>query len=91
MGDSTLQIKHRHIYHCYMADPEYGKGVADAMDISIDEVDLDLPKRDSHKNQIKANNLHPDLNRPTEPVDPGCEIDTNENDYIEPENDPWLL
>ena len=74
-----------------MADPAYGKGVAEAMNISIDDVDLDLPKRDSHANQKKANNLHPDLNKPTDPVDPGREIHTNEDDYIEPENDPWLL
>lgn len=91
MGDSTLQIKHRHIYHCYMADPDYGKGVAEAMNIDIEDVDLDLPKRDSHKNQEKANNMHPDLNEPTEPQDPGREIDTNGDAYIEPENDPWLL
>ena len=91
MGDSTLQIKHRHIYNCYMADPEYGKGVADAMNIMLDDVDLNLPKKDSHENLKKANNLHPDLNLPTEPLDPGMEIDTNKYDYIEPENDPWLL
>lgn len=91
MGDSTLQIKHRHIYHCYQADPKYGQGVAKSMNISIDDVDLNLPKRDSHENQKKANNLHPELNTPTEPVNPGMEIDTNTNDYIEPENDPWLL
>lgn len=42
MGDSTLQIKHRHIYHCYQ-------------------------------------------------VDPRVEIDTNTKDYIEPEEEPWLL
>ncbi len=91
MGDSTLQIKHRHIYHCYKADPEYGQGLAEAMGISIDDVDLNLPKRDSHENQIKANNLHPELNIPTMPVDPGIEIDTNTKDYIEPDDDPWLL
>lgn len=91
MGDSTLQIKHRHIYHCYQADPEYGKGVAAAMNISIDDVDLDLPKRDSRENQLKANNMHPELNIPTTPVDPGGEIDTNTHDYIAPEEDPWLL
>ena len=91
MGDSTLQIKHRHIYHCYKADPEYGKGVAEAMNISIDDVDLDLPKGDSQKNQNKANNMHPQLNIPTDPVDPGVEIDTNTKDYIEPEEDPGLL
>ncbi len=91
MGDSTLQIKHRHIYHCYQADPKYGEGVAKSMNISIDDVDLNLPKRDSHENQKKANNMHPELNTPTDPVNPGREIDTNTNDYIEPENDPWLL
>lgn len=91
MGDSTLQIKHRHIYHCYQADPEYGKGVAMSMNIPIEDVDLNLPKSDSHGNQIKANNAHPELNIPTEPVNPDREIDTNTMDYIEPENDPWLL
>lgn len=91
MGDSTVQIKHRHIYHCYQADPEYGKGVAAAMNISIDDVDLNLPKRDSRENQLKANNIHPELNIPTKPVDPGVEIDTNTKDYIAPEEDPWLL
>ncbi|MDY0235641.1 MAG: catalase [Gudongella sp.] len=91
MGDSTLQIKHRHIYHCFKADPAYGEGVAMAMNITLDDVDLNLPKRDSHANQIRANNLHPELNKPTEAVDPGNEIDTNTHDYIEPENDPWLL
>ena len=91
MGDSTLQIKHRHIYHCYMADADYGKGVANAMNISIDDVDLNLPKRDSHINQKRANNMHPELNVPTQPACPGREIHTNTHDYIEPENDPWLL
>ncbi|HZH67589.1 MAG TPA: catalase [Chitinophagales bacterium] len=91
MGDSTLQIKHRHIYHCYQADPNYGKGVAAALNISIDDVDLNLPKRDSRENQVKANNMHPELNIPTQPVDSGIEIDTNTKDYITPEEDPWLL
>lgn len=91
MGDSTLQIKHRHIYHCYQADPEYGKGVAKAMNIDLSDVDLDLPKRDSYVNQNRANNMHPELNTPTEPVDSGVEIDTNGPEYIEPEKDPWLL
>jgi len=91
MGDSTLQIKHRHIYNCYQADPEYGKGVANAMNIAIEDVDLNLPKKDSHENLQKANNLHSELNIPTQPVDPGREIDTNTDDYIEPENDPWIL
>ena len=91
MGDSTLQIKHRHIYHCYMADPDYGKGVANSLCIDINEVDLNLPKADSHQNLKRANNMHPELNVPTQPANPGREIDTNTNPYIEPENDPWLL
>ena len=91
MGDSTLQIKHRHIYNCYQADPEYGKGVAKAMDIAIEDVDLNLPKKDSHENLKKANNMHPELNIPTEPANPEREIDTNTMDYIAPEDDPWLL
>ncbi len=91
MGDSTLQIKHRHIYHCYMADPEYGKGVAKSLNISIDDVDLNLPIGDSRENQTKANNLHPELNIPTKAVDPGREIHTNVEPYIIPEYDPWLL
>ena len=91
MGDSTLQIKHRHIYHCYKADPEYGKGVANSLNIAIEDVDLNLPIGDSRENQTKANNLHPELNIPTKPVDPGREIDTNKEPYILPEYDPWLL
>ncbi|WP_399324736.1 catalase [Tissierella sp.] len=91
MGDSTLQIKHRHIYNCYQADPDYGKGVAEAMNISINDVDLNLPIGDSRENQRKANNLHPELNIPTTPVDPEREIDTNTEPYIIPEFDPWLL
>ncbi len=91
MGDSTLQIKHRHINHCYQADPEYGKGVANSLGILMKEVDLDLPMGNSRENQKRANNLHPELNVPTTAVNPGIEIDTNTCDYIDPENDPWLL
>ena len=91
MGDSTLQIKHRHIYNCYMADPDYGKGVANALGIDIASVDLELPKRNSKENNMLANNKHPELDTPTSPVDSGKEIDTNEHKYIEPEEDPWLL
>ena len=91
MGDSTLQIKHRHIYHCYMADPDYGMGVARSLNIPIESVDLNLPVGNSRENQWKANNLHPELNIPTKSVDPGREIDTNMDPYISPECDPWLL
>src|SRR5699024_8042807 len=56
MGDATLQIKHRYINSCYQADPEYGEGVAKAMHISINDVDLNLPKRNSHTSNYEANN-----------------------------------
>ena len=91
MGCSTVQIKHRHILNCYLADPAYGKGVAMAMNIDINDVDLNLPKRDSLEANHKVNNAHPELNTPTTPVDPGREIDTNGPSYIEPNEDPWLL
>ena len=92
LGDSTTQIKHRHIFHCYLADPNYGKGVADALKISLDAVDLNLPDATSKEKWHAANNAHPQYNQPTKPVDSGRSIDTNEETgYIEPENDPWLL
>ncbi|HHW81546.1 MAG TPA: catalase, partial [Bacteroidales bacterium] len=58
---------------------------------NIDDVDLKLPKADSQANLKRANNMHPELNVPTKPACPGREIDTNTHDYIEPENDPWLI
>ncbi|PTJ01367.1 catalase [Staphylococcus simulans] len=41
MEGVTLEVKERHIRHCYKADPEYGKGVAKAMGIDINSIDLD--------------------------------------------------
>ncbi len=38
MGDAPKEIKVRHIGNCLKADPAYGKGVADALGISLDEV-----------------------------------------------------
>ena len=38
MGDAPKLIKVRHIGNCLRADPAYGKGVADALGISLDEV-----------------------------------------------------
>lgn len=38
MGDAPKEIKIRHIGNCMKADPSYGKGVADALGISLDEV-----------------------------------------------------
>ena len=38
MGDAEQFIKERHINNCYKADPEYGKGVAKALNLSIIEL-----------------------------------------------------
>ncbi len=37
MGDTPKEIKMRHIGNCLKADPAYGKGVAEAVGISLDE------------------------------------------------------
>ena len=37
MGDAPREIKIRHIGNCLKADEAYGKGVADALGISVDE------------------------------------------------------
>ncbi len=37
MGDAELFIKQRHVRNCYHADNEYGKGVAKALMISLEE------------------------------------------------------
>ena len=92
MGDSTLQIKHRHIHACYQADPEYGKGVAEALDININDVDLNLPARTTRAGNHAANNAHPELNIPTEPAGHDIpEIHTDGNPAINPEDDNNLL
>ncbi len=92
MGDATLQIKHRHIYHCYMADPAYGIGVAKALGIDLKTVDLKLPASVSKESNYAANNAHPELNIPTQTADSGIEIDTNGDElYIDPYEDPWVL
>ena len=38
IGDAPKFVKVRHIGNCLKADPEYGKGVADTLGISLDEV-----------------------------------------------------
>lgn len=91
MGDSTLQIKHRHIFHCFKADPAYGEGVAKALGIDINDVNLDLPVSESKEANKAMRQANPHLNVPTEPVDSGVEIDTNTVDYIDPLTDPWLI
>ena len=37
MSDAELFIKQRHVRHCYYADPAYGKGVTEALGISLEE------------------------------------------------------
>ncbi len=101
MGDSTLQIKHRHITRCYMADPEYGKGVAQALGINIDDVDLTPMKSDSHDTWKQDNARGADLNRPTVPANPESAKDLpptgrdtnvdNPADLYSWEKDPYLL
>jgi catalase len=76
MGDSTLQIKHRHITHCYQADPEYGKGVAKALGIDINDVDLTPMKSDSRSTWEKDNARgFEKLNVPTTPAMPASAKD----------------
>ena len=41
MDGVSEDVKHRHIRHCYKGDPEYGKGVAKALEIDINDVDLE--------------------------------------------------
>ena len=38
MGDAPKEIKVRHIGNCLKADPAYGKGVAEALGITLSEV-----------------------------------------------------
>src|SRR5699024_2248265 len=96
MGDSTLQIKHRHINNCYQADPEYGKGVAQALHINIEDVDLTPPKRDSHSNNYKTNNKYPELDTPSLdiskiPDQEEIKTDYNPEQFIDTMDDPFLL
>ncbi|RIN99617.1 catalase [Mammaliicoccus sciuri] len=41
MQGTTDEVKHRHIRNCFKADPDYGKGVANALGIDINSVDLE--------------------------------------------------
>ncbi len=93
MGDSTLQIRHRFIQSCYLADPDYGKGLARALNINIEDVDLDLPARTSKEANYKANNAHPELNIPAPQIKDFPEIKTEYDplSLVNPEDDPYLL
>ncbi len=39
IGEAPVEIQKRHIRHCYMADPAYGKGIAKALGIPLSEVE----------------------------------------------------
>ena len=95
MKDTTLQIKHRWIGHCYKADEDYGKRLAKALDINIDDVDLDLPERNSREANYKANNAHPELDKPTEDLSKKewdeIKTDYDPKKFIDPMDDPFVL
>ena len=40
MGDAETFIKERHARNCYKADPAYGKGVSEAMNLNLSDSDL---------------------------------------------------
>ena len=40
VGGAQKFIQLRHISNCYKADPDYGKGVANALGISMDEIEI---------------------------------------------------
>lgn len=101
MGDSTTQIKYRHIRNCYQADPEYGKGVAKALGIDINDVDLEMNGAKSRAEWEEDRNKDSDKQNPTKPAEPEtakdlppCGRNTNEEDpsvLSDWKNDPQLL
>ena len=41
MQGTTLLVQKRHIRHCYLAHKKYGEGVAHALGVAINEIDMD--------------------------------------------------
>lgn len=101
MADSTLQIKHRHIRHCHLADPKYGEMVAEALGIDINSVDLSYNGAANREDWRKEMAKDADKNHPTEPASPKSAEDlppegrdTNADDpksLIDWRTDPFLL
>lgn len=95
MKDTTLQIKHRWINHCYQADKDYGKRLAKALEIDINDADLELNKRDSRKANYKANNAHKELDKPSKDLSlkdwKEIKTDYDPKKFIAPEDDNYLL
>ena len=50
MDGVSKDVKVRHIRHCYKADPEYGKGVAKALDFDINQIDLETNQDETYEN-----------------------------------------
>ncbi|WP_235925326.1 catalase [Streptococcus catagoni] len=101
MADSTLQIKYRHINHCYQADPEYGKGVAKALGLKLDDIDLTPMEHKTREENDRDNARNADLQEPTMPADPESARDLpaegRDTNAADPkslsswEDDPYLL
>lgn len=95
MKDTTLQIKHRWINHCYQADKDYGERLAKVLEIDINDVDLELSKRDSRQANYKSNNAHKELDKPSKDLSmkewEEIKTDYDPKKFIKPEDDPYLL
>lgn len=95
MKDTTIQIKHRWINHCYQADKDYGERLAKVLEIDINDVDLELSKRDSRQANYKANNAHKELDKPSKDLSmkewEEIKTDYDPKKFIKPEDDPYLL
>lgn len=101
MGDSTMQIKHRYIRNCYLADPAYGKGVAEALGIDIESVNVDVTPPKSRKEWEEYVAMDSDLNYPTKASEPESAKDLGpagrDTNVADPktlsswEDDPYLL
>ncbi len=101
MGDSTLQIKHRHIKNCYQADNRYGEMVAEALGIDIASVDTSTNGMGNRHDWEQENARGKEtLDTPTKPASPKsaeglgeCGRDTNVDpkSLIDWKTDPYLL
>lgn len=70
MGDASLQVKYRHVVHTYQADPAYGEGVAKALGLNIENIDLTPMKSDSREQWLEDLNRFNDLKDPSQPANP---------------------
>lgn len=40
VGGASIEVQKRHIHNCWQADPDYGAGIANALGISLEDLDL---------------------------------------------------